>query len=55
MEALIVKKIRKDMRIPVVIMDKVKEYKDKNGLPDLTAAFLELVRKGLESEEQNRK
>jgi len=46
---------RKQMRIPNVIMDRVETYKKKNGLTNTTAAFLELVRKGLDTEKDEEK
>lgn len=38
---------RIDMRVPVTVLKQVEEYQKEQGISSRTAAFLELVRKGL--------
>ena len=45
---------RFDLRIPDFVLEQVVEYKRKNGIATKTAAFLELVRKGLEQDKTGR-
>jgi hypothetical protein len=44
--------VRKDIRVPVKLIEKVEKYQDENGIPTWTGALLELVRKGLASEQK---
>ncbi|WP_198530561.1 hypothetical protein [Bacillus sp. LL01] len=50
-----VKTQRIDMRIPEQLILKVEEYQEREGISTRTAAFMELVRKGLEAEERKQK
>ena len=43
---------RVDMRVPEVVLKEVEKYKEENGVASRTAAFLELVRKGLEQKKK---
>lgn len=43
---------RINMWVPTHILKEVDKYQAKNGIATRTAAFLELVRKGLEKEEK---
>jgi metal-responsive CopG/Arc/MetJ family transcriptional regulator len=38
------------MRVPEPLLEQVEEYQEKKGITTKTSAFLELVRKGLESD-----
>lgn len=40
---------RIDMRVPSEILRKVEQYQEENGIMTRTAAILELLRKGLDS------
>ncbi|MDY7043662.1 hypothetical protein RVS70_05525 [Virgibacillus sp. M23] len=41
---------RKDIRVPVSLIEKVEEYRKENSIRYWTTAFMELARKGLEAE-----
>jgi len=43
------------MWIPVHILEEIERYQEKHGIATRTAAFLELVRKGLEAEKAKEK
>lgn len=40
---------RVDMRVPVKLIKQVEDYQKEQGISSRTAAFLELVRKGLKT------
>ncbi len=40
--------VRRDMRVPVVLDEKVKRYAEEQGHATWSAAYFDLVRKGLE-------
>lgn len=40
------------MRVPEPLLEQVEEYQLKKGITTKTSAFLELVRKGLETEKK---
>lgn len=40
------------MRVPEPLLKQVEEYQKKKGITTRTSAFLELVRKGLEAENE---
>ena len=42
------------MRVPVILLKQVEKYQKEKGITTRTAAFLELVRKGLEAEKKSR-
>jgi metal-responsive CopG/Arc/MetJ family transcriptional regulator len=41
------------MRVPEPLLKQVQKYQKEKGITTRTAAFLELVRKGLEKEREN--
>lgn len=43
-------RVRLNLRVPEKIIKDVEEYQEKHGITTRTSAFLELIRKGLESD-----
>lgn len=47
------KKTRIEIRMPIVILEMVDQYKEDNGIPTRTAAILELIRLGYDLKNKN--
>jgi hypothetical protein len=46
---------RKDIRVPIKIIEEIEQYQIENGIPTWTSALLELVRIGLNTVKENKK
>jgi hypothetical protein len=46
---------RKDIRVPIKIIEEVEQYQIENGIPSWTGALLELVRIGLNTVKKDKK
>lgn len=46
---------RKDIRVPIKIIEEVEQYQIENGIPTWTGALLELVRIGLNTVNNEKK